>query len=78
MELVNHPLVCGPAKRAGLFWFTISPLLTDPAADSPLPRHLDRPEVIFDPVWALPDRTMHALRDVENSPATATAQFRSG
>ena len=27
MELANHPLVCGPAKRAGLFWFTISPLL---------------------------------------------------
>jgi hypothetical protein len=73
MELVNHPLVCGPAKRAGLFWFTISPLLTDPAAGSPLPGYLDRPEVIFDPVWALPDRTMHALSDAENSPAATTA-----
>src|ERR1017187_9826716 len=32
MELVNHPLVAGPAKRAGLFWFTISPLFIDPVA----------------------------------------------
>lgn len=28
MELANHPLVCGHAKRAGLFWFTITPILT--------------------------------------------------
>ncbi len=28
MDLVSHPLVAGPAKRAGLFWFTISPLFT--------------------------------------------------
>jgi hypothetical protein len=25
MELATHPLVCGQAKRTGLFWFTISP-----------------------------------------------------
>ena len=31
MDLINHPLVTGPYKRAGLFWFTISPLLTEPA-----------------------------------------------
>jgi hypothetical protein len=37
MELVNHPLVCGPAKRAGLFWFTITPQFTDAAAGSPFP-----------------------------------------
>jgi len=30
------------------------------------------------PVWALLDRTMHALSDAENSPAAAAAQFRSG
>ena len=48
MELVNHPLVAGPAKRAGLFWFSISPLFTDSPDGSPVPRYLDRPEVILD------------------------------
>src|SRR5205823_14795640 len=53
MELVNHPLVCGPGKRAGLFWFTISPLFTDhsPAKsslpDRPIPHYLEQPEAIF-------------------------------
>jgi hypothetical protein len=28
MELVHHPLDCGPDRRAGLFWTTISPLFT--------------------------------------------------
>ncbi len=32
MELVHQPLVCGPQKRAGLFWFATSPVLTDPVA----------------------------------------------
>jgi hypothetical protein len=45
---------------------------TDPAADSPLPCYLDHSEVIFDPVWALPDRTMHALSDAENAPRSPT------
>ncbi len=27
MQLVHHPLVCGPAKRSGLFGFTISTML---------------------------------------------------
>jgi len=67
MELVNHPLVAGPAMRAGLFWFSISPLFTDPTADTPIPRYLDRPETIFEPIWALPDRSLHALSDVENT-----------
>jgi hypothetical protein len=71
MELVNHPIVCGPAKRAGLFWFTISPLFTDPlpSAESkrPLPRYLHQPEVVFNPIWALPDSTLHGLADVKNS-----------
>jgi hypothetical protein len=71
MELVNHPLVCGPNKRAGLFWFSISPVFTEPAANAssarPLPRYLQEPEVVFNPVWALPDLTMRSLRDEENS-----------
>lgn len=60
MELASHPLVCGQAKRTGLFWFTISPLLTDGNA------YLDHPEIIFDRIWAMPDRTKHALGDAEN------------
>jgi hypothetical protein len=71
MELVSHPMVCGPAKRAGLFWFTISPLFIDPLPSAtskrPLPRYLHQPEVVFDPIWALPDSTLHGLADVKNS-----------
>lgn len=68
MELATHPLVCGAAKRTGLFWFSISPLLTDPAHDSPVPVYLHRPETILDRIWALPDHSLKALSDVENSP----------
>jgi hypothetical protein len=78
MALVNHPLVCGPDKRVGLFWFTISTLFTSDGEDSPRSLHdlplsknasyLARPEIILEPVWALPDRTKHALADAENSP----------
>lgn len=71
MELVNRPLVAGPAKRAGLFWFTISPVFTDPVGGSPVPRHLNQPELVLDRIWALPDRGMRALGDSENSPAIA-------
>lgn len=72
MELVHHPLVCGPAKRAGLFWFTISSLFTDPVASAGagqrvVPQYLKRPETILEKIWALPDRTLHALGDAENS-----------
>jgi hypothetical protein len=62
MALVNHSLVSGPDKRAGLFWFTISPLFTDLATTSgaaperPLPRYLSEPEIVLDRIWALPDR----------------------
>jgi hypothetical protein len=70
MLLVNHPLVCGQ-KRAGLFWFTISSLFADLASDGalsrPLPHYLIKPQVVFDPIWALPDQTMHSLGDAENS-----------
>jgi hypothetical protein len=55
----------------GLFWFCISPLFTDPQEGSPLPRYLDKPEAVFDPIWALPDHGMHALGDSENSSAVA-------
>jgi hypothetical protein len=50
MELATHPLVCGAAKRAGLFWFGISPLFAEPArkadagpAGRVLPHYLDHP-----------------------------------
>jgi len=71
MDLVNHPMVCGPAKRAGLFWFTISPVFTDPLpkvkSGRPFPRYLHQPESVFDPIWALPDQTLHSLSDIQNS-----------
>src|SRR5262249_22530760 len=41
MGLATHPLVCGPAKRSGLFWFSISPLLTETPGDR-IPRSLSR------------------------------------
>jgi hypothetical protein len=66
MQLVNHPLVAGPARRAGLFWFSISPFFTDLGEGSLLPRYLERPGVIFDQIWALPDRTLHAVLDSDN------------
>lgn len=69
MELATHPLVCGQAKRSGLFWFSISPLFTDAAPDSvrPIARYLSEPQIIFQRIWALPDRTMLRLGDAENS-----------
>jgi hypothetical protein len=73
MELVGHPLVAGTGKRAGLFWFSISPLFTDIARDSTLPQYLHSPEVIFDPIWAMPDRSLHALGDAENASSTSTS-----
>jgi hypothetical protein len=71
MEMVNHPLVSGPVKRAGLFWFTISPLFTDPGQGSAVPRYLNQPELLLDPICALPDRALPALGDSENSSAVA-------
>jgi len=66
MDLVNHPLVSGPAKRTGLFWFTISPLFTDPVDGTAVPRYLNQPELVLDPVWALPDR--RALSPIRRIP----------
>ena len=67
MELVGHPLVAGPGKRAGLFWFSISPLFTDQTAGTSIPHYLNQPEVVFRPIWALPDHSLRALSDKKNS-----------
>jgi hypothetical protein len=50
MELVNHPLVCGPGKCAGRFWFTISPLFTNRQNASDLATYLTRPQIISDSI----------------------------
>lgn len=70
MDLAGHPLVSGQSKRSGLFWFTISPLFTEPAGTG-LPTYLERPSVILERQWALPDFTKLALGDAENSPRSA-------
>lgn len=57
-----------PASAPG-YSGSASPLFTDPAADSPIPSYLDRPEAIFEPIRALPDCGQHGLGDSENSPA---------
>jgi len=70
MDLAKHPAVIGAGKRSSLFWFTISPLFTAPTdanGEKPLPGYLERPTVILDRLWALPDVTMHGLGDAENS-----------
>ena len=73
MELVQHPLLRGPEKRVGLFWFTLSLLFTDPASPErtgirqPFPHYLESPATLFTPIWALPDGTLHRLSDAENS-----------
>lgn len=69
MEIAGNPLVSGPNKRAGLFWFTISELFTAPVEQGgrKLPKYLVQPDVVFDREWALPDFTKLALGDVENS-----------
>jgi hypothetical protein len=73
MELVQHPLLRGPEKRVGLFWFTLSLLFTDAAprqrtvSGQPHPHYLECPAVLFTPIWALPDGTLHRLSDAENS-----------
>lgn len=76
LKLITHPLVSGPDRRAGLFWVAISPLFTDRVQSNrgALPRYLVKPEVVFDRLWALPDLSLHALSDLENShAATAVA-----
>jgi hypothetical protein len=69
MELAEHPAVIGAGKRSALFWFIISPLFTTPLEDTDPQScaYLSRPEIVLDPLWALPDMTMHRLTDLENS-----------
>jgi len=67
LEVAQTPLVSGAGKRAGLFWFTISSLFTATDEKTALPVYLNPPDLVLDPIWALPDRTLHALTDSENS-----------
>lgn len=69
MELAGHPLVSGPNKRAGLFWFTISPLFTSPIkiGDQNLARYLVEPTSVLDREWAMSDLTKLCLTDFENN-----------
>ena len=70
LELAQSPNVVGASKRSGLFWFVISPLFTAPTAagnGQQIAAYLLRPELALDPLWALPDLTMHGLGDAENS-----------
>ena len=73
MELAQHPAVVGASKRSGLFWFTISPLFAEPlatkSANRTIPSYLDKPEIVLNPIWALPDQSLHSLADAENSSA---------
>lgn len=66
MELAQHAAVLGEGRRTALFWFVISRVFTAPVDGVGRTAHLVDPRVILDPVWALPDFTMHSLMDVEN------------
>lgn len=73
----------GHQRRTGLFWFTISPLVTEPrengnAQNRPLPRYLLEPDLILGPIWALPDRSLLALSDPENRPPAPASQDLHG
>lgn len=63
MKLVHHPLVYGPTARSALFWFTISPLFAGPGIANKVPTCQARPQILLDRIWALPDRSIHALTD---------------
>jgi hypothetical protein len=72
MELASSSAVIGGSKRAGLFWFLISPLFTtalEAERGENMPAYLVRPSLVLDPLWVLPDLTMHGLGDAENSAA---------
>jgi hypothetical protein len=74
MELAEHPVVIGQGKRSTLFWFCISPLLTAEAGTEPappMPRYLLERDLIMQPLWALPDLSLHSLNDVECFPAAS-------
>ncbi len=75
MEVATHPLVSGPGRRTGLFWFVPSFLFTTAEGSAP-PPYLSQPELIFDPHFGLPERgadgqmqvSKHSLLDGENRP----------
>lgn len=70
MELAQHQAVIGEGKRSSLFWFAISPLFaaSEDAMIGRSPcRYLRQPNVVLDQLWALPDLSLHGLRDIENS-----------
>src|SRR5437867_13379970 len=56
MQLAEHPLVSG-TTRAGLFWFSISPVFTTPEVRSrindsrPTPVYMKRPQNVPHPTW---------------------------
>ena len=75
MEVAQHTGVLGEGNRIALFWFAISTLFTTPAetnGSKPAPSYLDRPAVVLDRLWALPDITLHSLWDAENSVGATT------
>jgi hypothetical protein len=45
----------------------MSPSSEDTATRA-FPHYLKKPEVILDSIWALADRSLHALGDPENAP----------
>jgi len=63
MELAQHAAVIGEGKRTGLFWLTVSSVFTTQSASHPTASCLLRPELVLDPIWALPDLTMRGLGD---------------
>ncbi|HEV8413054.1 MAG TPA: replication-relaxation family protein [Bryobacteraceae bacterium] len=69
MELVEQVAVIGESSQSGLFWFCISPLFGASLEAGDMPstsRYLTEPQSILQPVWALPDFTLHSLQDAEN------------
>jgi predicted transcriptional regulator len=64
MELAQHPAVIGASQRSALFWFAISPLFSQTTQS--FTSYLHRPDAVLDEIWALPDKTLHALGDEEN------------
>jgi hypothetical protein len=75
MELAEHPAVIGEGKRSRLFWFCISSLLTAPAeaeTASRAPQYLHQSSIMMQPLWALPDLSLHSLIDAENTTVQAS------
>lgn len=68
MELARQPAVLGDGRRTSLFWFGISPLFTEQIAggNKGTARYLDRPQVVFESLWATADILLHSIRDKEN------------